>query len=85
MMLIHKQCDKSLANDKSLPINSYIITYLLDDEKMYDIVQASSVCEVFDKYYDDYGKGSIQEIKWTNGKVSPKMYGYKPKETKKRK
>jgi hypothetical protein len=84
-MLIHKQCDKSLANDKSLPINSYIITYLLDDEKMYDIVQASSICEVFDKYYDDYGKGSIQEIKWTNGKVSPKMYGYKPKETKKRK
>jgi hypothetical protein len=83
-MLIHKQCDKSLANDKSLPINSYIITYLLDDEKMYDIVQASSVCEVFDKYYDDYGKGSIQEIKWTNGKVSPKMYGYKPKETKKK-
>jgi hypothetical protein len=83
-MLIHKQCDKSLANDKSLPINSYIITYLLDDEKMYDIVQASSICEVFDKYYDDYGKGSIQEIKWTNGKVSPKMYGYKPKETKKK-
>jgi hypothetical protein len=83
-MLIHKQCDKALANDKSLPINSYIITYLLDDEKMYDIVQASSVCEVFDKYYDDYGKGSIQEIKWTNGKVSPKMYGYKPKETKKK-
>jgi hypothetical protein len=84
-MLIHKQCDKSLANDKSLPINSYIITYLLENEKMYDIVQASSVCEVFDKYYDEYGKGSIQEIKWTNGKVSPKMYGYKPKETKKRK
>lgn len=83
-MLIHKQCDKSLANDKSLPINSYIITYLLDDEKMYDIVQASSICEVFDKYYDDYGKGSVQEIKWTNGKVSPKMYGYKPKETKKK-
>jgi hypothetical protein len=83
-MLIHKQCDKALANDKTLPINSYIITYLLDDEKMYDIVQASSVCEVFDKYYDDYGKGSIQEIKWTNGKVSPKMYGYKPKETKKK-
>jgi hypothetical protein len=83
-MLIHKQCDKALANDKSLPINSYIITYLLDDEKMYDIVQASSVCEVFDKYYDDYGKGSVQEIKWTNGKVSPKMYGYKPKETKKK-
>ena len=84
MMLIHKQCDKALANDKSLPINSYIITYLIDDEKMYDIIQASSICEVFDKYYDEYGKGSVQEIKWTNGKVSPKMYGYKPKETKKK-
>jgi hypothetical protein len=83
-MLIHKQCDKSLANDKSLPINSYIITYLIDNEKMYDIIQASSICEVFDKYYDEYGKGSVQEIKWTNGKVSPKTYGYKPKETKKK-
>jgi hypothetical protein len=83
-MLIHKQCDKALANDKSLPINSYIITYLIDDEKMYDIIQASSICEVFDKYYDEYGKGSVQEIKWTNGKVSPKTYGYKPKETKKK-
>jgi hypothetical protein len=83
-MLIHKQCDKALANDKSLPINSYIITYLIDDEKMYDIIQASSICEVFDKYYDEYGKGSVQEIKWTNGTVSPKTYGYKPKETKKK-
>jgi hypothetical protein len=83
-MLIHKQCDKALANDKSLPINSYIITYLIDNEKMYDIIQASSICEVFDKYYDEYGKGSVQEIKWTNGKVSPKTYGYKPKETKKK-
>ena len=84
MMLIHKQCDKALANDKSLPINSYVITYLIDNEKMYDIIQASSICEVFDKYHDEYGKGNVQEIKWTNGKVSPKTYGYKPKETKKK-
>jgi hypothetical protein len=83
-MLIHKQCDKSLANDRSLPIDSYVITYLIDNEKMYDIIQASSICEVFDKYYDEYGKGSVQEIKWTNGKVNPKTYGYKPKETKKK-
>ena len=35
-------------------------------------------------YYDEYGKGALKEIKWTDGKVSPKVYGYVPKETKKR-
>jgi hypothetical protein len=83
--IIHKDCDRTLAQDKSLPINSYLVTYLLKDKEKYDIVQAGSKVEVFDTYYDEYGKGTIKEIKWTDGKVSPKVYGYVPKETKKRK
>ena len=82
--IIHKDCDKSLSKDTSLPINSYLVTYLVKDTEKYDIVQAGGRVEVFDTYYDEYGKGALKEIKWTNGKVSPKMYGYVPKETKKR-
>jgi hypothetical protein len=83
--IIHKDCDKSLSKDKSLPVNSYLVTYLVKDTEKYDIVQAGGKVEVFDNYYDEYGKGSLQSIQWTDGKVSPKVYGYVPKETKKRK
>lgn len=79
MNVIHKNCDKGLANDKNLPRNSYIITYLIDDEITYDIVQANSFVEVFDHYYDQLGQGSIQKISWTNGTVNPKTYSNKPK------
>ena len=82
--IIHKDCDKSLSKDQSLPINSYIVTYVVKNKEKYDIVQAGGNVEVFDKYYDEYGKGALKEIKWTNGKINPKMYGYIPKETKKR-
>ena len=85
MNIIHKDCDKSLSKDSSLPTNSYIVTYLVKDTEKYDIVQASGKVELFDKYYDDYGKGALKEIKWTDGKINPRVYGYVPKETKKRK
>ena len=83
--IIHKKCDKALAKDKSLPINSYLVTYLIKDEKTYDIVQAGSFVEVFDEYYDEYGKGAIQKIEWTQGTVNPKTYGYTPRDSKKKK
>jgi hypothetical protein len=83
--IIHKDCDKTLAKDKSLPINSYLVTYIIKDEEKYDIVQSGGKVEIFDNYYDEYGKGALKEIKWTDGKVSPKVYGFVPKETKKRK
>lgn len=75
MKLIHKDCDKSLAKDRSLPRNSYIITYVQDEITKYDIVQASSFVEVFDNYYDNLGKDSIKKIQWTDGTVNPKTWG----------
>lgn len=85
MNIIHKDCDSKLSKDKSLPINSYIIKYFYKEKDRYDIVQASGFVEVFDSYYDEYGKDSIKLIEWTDGKVNPKVYGYQPKENKKRK
>jgi hypothetical protein len=62
-----------------------MITYIVDDIKKYDIVQASGFVEVFDEYYDQYGKDTIKSIKWTEGRVNPRLYGYKIKEAKKKK
>ncbi len=83
--IIHKDCDKSLSKDKSLPVDSYIVTYLVKDKEKYDIVQTGSKVELFDAYCDEYGKGALKEIKWTDGRVNPRVYGYVRKETKIRK
>lgn len=85
MVVIHKDCDKFFAKDKSLPVNSYIICYIVDASEKYDIVQANKFSEVFDNYYDEYGKGSVKSIKWTDGRVNPFNYGYVPKGLKRKK
>ena len=40
---------------------------------------------IFDMYYDKYGKGSVQAIEFGHGTIKPSQYGYKTPEKKKRK
>jgi hypothetical protein len=82
LKIIHQDCDQSLAKSKSLPINSYIVKYVLDDEQKYDIVQCGSTVEVFDYYYDKYK--NVLSIDWTEGTINPKSYGYTKPEKKKK-
>lgn len=78
--IIHKDCDASLSKDKSLPIDSYLVTYSSDDATVHDIVQGIQV-DIFDHYYDKYN--NIISIKWTDGQVNPKLYGIQKKSNKK--
>jgi len=39
---------------------------------------------VFDMYFDRYGKGSVQKIDFGHGTVNPSQYGYKPPEKKRK-
>lgn len=78
--IIHKKCDVSLAKDKSLPLDSYLVSYPDGDEICYDIVQGSRV-GIFDYYYDEYRK--VISMKWTDGRVNPKVYGGPFKKSKK--
>jgi hypothetical protein len=85
MKILHKNCDRSLAKEKTLPRNSYLVRYNDDNgEEKYDIVQSNSRVEIFDYYYDTYGKDGIKFISWTEGTVNPKLYGEKKQEDKKR-
>ena len=51
--IIHRDCDKSASQDKSLPLDSYIVSYSDDGVVKYDIVQGTQV-KIFDHYYDEY-------------------------------
>ena len=78
--IIHRDCDKSLAKDKSLPLDSYIVSYSDDGVVKYDIVQGTQV-SIFDCYYDEYR--NVISMKWTDGRVNPKTYNQPQNKSKK--
>jgi len=70
--------------DKSWPNDAYIITYKINNETYKDLCRGSRV-KIFDLYYDKFGKNVIQDIDFGYGTVSPKLWGYKSPENKKKK
>ena len=44
------------------------------------LLDLQKMVNVFDMYYDRYGKGSVQKIDYGHGTVNPSQYGYKPPE-----
>ena len=75
--IIHEKCEKSAAEDKTLPRNAYLVTYVLEDKITYDIVMADGKADVFDEYWDKYKEG-LQSIDFANGNVKPSLWNKKP-------
>lgn len=82
--ILHENCMKQDAKNKQLPLDSYLVTYVIDGNVCYDIVKTSKKVGIFDMYYDKFGN-CLKSIEWTDGTVSPRLWGYKPPQTKKRK
>lgn len=83
MIIIHQNCEPELAKDKSLPRDSYIVTYMNDNQLCHDIVKSGNQVEIFDYYHDN--SFIVKKIKWTDGTINPKTYGYVSKDSKKKK
>ena len=73
------------AKDSSFPNDAYLIWYIVDGEQYIDLTRCPKKVNLFDMYYDKYGPGSVQKIDFGYGRVSPKLWGYKQPEKKKRK
>jgi len=83
--ILHEKCDKVMAESKHLPLNSYLVTYKVNDIILYDIVQSHAQVKIFDAYYDKFGTGVLQSMSWTKGTVNPRLYGAtKPDDPKKK-
>ena len=82
--ILQEKCTKEDAKNKQLPVDSYLITYMIDENICHDIVRTSKRVSVFDMYYDKFGN-CLKSIEWTDGKISPRLWGYKPPQSKKRK
>jgi len=83
LKVLHSDCDPSLANDRSLPYTAYLIEYLQDGMTKFDIVIGRNRVEIFDHYYDNY-RHNFKNMTQTEGRVNPKLWGIKPKESKKK-
>lgn len=81
--ILHQNCDPELANDKSLPYNTYLVKYEIDEAFCYDLIVANKQVDIFDYYWDKYREG-IKGWKQSEGRVNPKLWGAQAKESKKK-
>ena len=83
MKVIQSDCDASIAQDRTLPNNAFLIEYIEGDLTKFDLVMSSKQVEIFDHYYDKYKKDLIN-ITQSEGRVNPKLWGIEVKEKKKK-
>ena len=86
--IILEKTTKEKAEDRSLPTDAFNVTYVVEGETRLDVTRSEKMANVFDLYYDRYGKGVIQKIEYGCGTIRPNLWGIKatpPKKGKKRK
>ena len=73
MKIVYKDCDPSLADDRSLPCTAYLVEYLQDGMTHFDIVVANKRVDIFDYYWDNYREDLINMTQ-TEGRANPKVW-----------
>ena len=83
--ILQEKTTLEAANDKTLPNDARLIWYVVDCVEYIDLTRCRKTVELFDMYYDKYGKGAVQRIDFGYGQVNPKLWGYKSKDKDKKK
>ena len=84
--ILQEKTTHEKANDRKLPSDAFNVTYIVEGETRLDVTRSGKMVNIFDMYYDRYGKGSVQKIDYGHGTVNPSQYGYKvPDKKRKRK
>ena len=76
------------SQDKKFPTDAFIVKYTIDGKNYIDLTRSEKMMNIFDMYYDRYGKDAVQKIDYGAGAVRPNLWGLKatpPKKGKKRK
>lgn len=74
--IIHKDCDPSLAEDRSLPYTTYLVEYLQDGMTKFDIASGNKRVDIFDHYWDNY-RHDLINMTQTEGRCNPKLWSPK--------
>ena len=82
--IILEKTTKEKAEDKSLPTDAFNVFYVVDGEEHLDVTRSAKMVNIFDMYYDRYGKDCVQKIDYGRGTVNPHQWGYKAPEKKRK-
>jgi len=83
MKILAKDCDPVLAEDRTLPYNTYLVKYKLDGLIHFDLVQSNKKVEIFDFYWDRY-RGDMISFVQSEGRTNPNTWNSPDKEKKKK-
>ena len=72
------------SKDQSFPNDARLIWYVVNEETHIDLTRSGKRSDLFDFYYDMYGPGAVQKIDFGYGRISPRMWGYKQPEKKRK-
>ena len=76
IQIIEQEIDLNKFNDKGLPSDVHIITYIFDGETKYDVVRGYTMVDIFDAYHDKVRKhGKVVKIASGYGNIRPNLYG----------
>ena len=82
--IILEKTTQEKALDRKLPTDAFNVTYVVEGQTYLDVTRSEKMVNVFDMYYDRYGKGSVQKIDYGHGTIRPNLWGNKPPQKKKR-
>jgi len=75
--IIHEKTTPDKANDRKLPSDAFNVTYAVEGKTYLDVTRSAKMVNIFDMYYDRYGKDCVKEIDYGQGTVNPGQWGYK--------
>ena len=82
--ILLEKTTKDKADDRKLPSDAFNIFYVVNGEELLDVTRSGKKVNVFDLYYDKYGKDAVRKIDYGHGTVNPSQWGYKQPDKKKR-
>ena len=82
--IIQEKTTIDKAKDRNLPTDAFTVTYMCEGTECMDVTRSGKMVNIFDMYYDRYGKDSLQKIDYGYGTVNPSQWGYKSTTKKKR-
>ena len=84
--VILEKCTLEQALDRSLPTDARLIRYKVDGKDYIAVTRSAKAANLFDLYFDTYGKGALQSVDYGKGTVAPGQWGYvSPADAKKKK
>tara|TARA_B100001094_G_scaffold329887_1_gene393724 strand:- start:313 stop:675 length:363 start_codon:yes stop_codon:yes gene_type:complete len=82
--IILEKTSKELAMGKKYPTDAFMVYYNFEGVDYIDLTRSYKMVNVFDMYFDRYGKGSVKNIEHGYGNITPSQWGYKAPERKKK-